>query len=213
MVEQDTRYFLIACALAALAGYVDAMGFIATGGYFLSFMSGNSTRFGVGMLDSSINGLFALNLIGWFVGGVTIGTVAGHRLGKYRMRAMLLAMGACLALGAFLADMGHIASAVSIVATSMGVGNLVLARNGEVRVGVTYMTGTLVKIGQRIGNRMAGRASSSCRPPLFMWLSLIGGGVAGAWVHQMLDLGGLWIAVAMCLLLAMATRPDVAETR
>ena len=37
----------LACALSALAGYVDGIGFIHLGGLFVSFMSGNSTRLGV----------------------------------------------------------------------------------------------------------------------------------------------------------------------
>ena len=35
--------------LAALAGIVDALAFSGLGGFFASFMSGNSTRFGVGL--------------------------------------------------------------------------------------------------------------------------------------------------------------------
>ena len=44
----DTRSNIaLACALSALAGYVDGIGFIHLGGLFVSFMSGNSTRLGV----------------------------------------------------------------------------------------------------------------------------------------------------------------------
>ena len=44
----DTRRNIsLACALSALAGYVDAIGFLHLGGLFVSFMSGNSTRMGV----------------------------------------------------------------------------------------------------------------------------------------------------------------------
>lgn len=32
-------------------GYVDAVGFMMTGGFFVSFMSGNSTRLAVGLID------------------------------------------------------------------------------------------------------------------------------------------------------------------
>ena len=39
----------LAVTLSAVAGYVDAIGFLKLGGFFVSFMSGNSTRLGVGL--------------------------------------------------------------------------------------------------------------------------------------------------------------------
>jgi uncharacterized membrane protein YoaK (UPF0700 family) len=41
------RNVALACALSALAGYVDGIGLSHLGGLFVSFMSGNSTRMGV----------------------------------------------------------------------------------------------------------------------------------------------------------------------
>ena len=41
------RNVALACALSALAGYVDGIGYLHLGGLFVSFMSGNSTRMGV----------------------------------------------------------------------------------------------------------------------------------------------------------------------
>src|SRR5882757_10886260 len=47
----SSRNVALACALSALAGYVDGIGFIHLGGQFVSFMSGNSTRMGVSLAD------------------------------------------------------------------------------------------------------------------------------------------------------------------
>jgi len=49
ITNYDYRLRLLAACLSCLAGYVDAIGFIKTGGFFVSFMSGNSTRVGVGL--------------------------------------------------------------------------------------------------------------------------------------------------------------------
>jgi uncharacterized membrane protein YoaK (UPF0700 family) len=49
----DRRIRTLAAGLSALAGYVDAIGFIKLGGFFVSFMSGNSTRLGVGLAHGS----------------------------------------------------------------------------------------------------------------------------------------------------------------
>ena len=43
------RNTILACALSALAGYVDAIGFLHLNGMYVAFMSGNSTRLGVSL--------------------------------------------------------------------------------------------------------------------------------------------------------------------
>src|SRR6202048_352862 len=48
---ESRRNIALACALSALAGYVDAIGFLHLGGLFVSFMSGNSTRLGVSLAE------------------------------------------------------------------------------------------------------------------------------------------------------------------
>ena len=47
MILKSRRNLALACALSAMAGYVDGIGFLHLGGLFVSFMSGNSTRMGV----------------------------------------------------------------------------------------------------------------------------------------------------------------------
>ncbi|RSY01673.1 DUF1275 domain-containing protein, partial [Sphingomonas koreensis] len=47
MIRYDRNRRRFAVALAAMAGFVDAVGFLSADGYFVSFMSGNTTRLGV----------------------------------------------------------------------------------------------------------------------------------------------------------------------
>ncbi|MFN9499121.1 MAG: DUF1275 family protein [Erythrobacteraceae bacterium] len=47
MHRYDPARQRLAFGLAGLAGLVDATGFVVAGGYFTSFMSGNTTRMGV----------------------------------------------------------------------------------------------------------------------------------------------------------------------
>jgi uncharacterized membrane protein YoaK (UPF0700 family) len=45
----NRHVFFLAFCLSALAGCVDAIGFLELGGHFVSFMSGNSTRLSVSL--------------------------------------------------------------------------------------------------------------------------------------------------------------------
>ncbi len=74
-----------------LAGYVDANAFVHLGGYFVSFMSGNSTRLGVGLAQQSgaaatAGGLIALLWLGLVVGAV-LGAAAYAHFGLLSLRA------------------------------------------------------------------------------------------------------------------------------
>jgi uncharacterized membrane protein YoaK (UPF0700 family) len=73
----DTRRnVVLACALSALAGYVDGIGFLHLGGLFGSFMSGNSTRMGVSLAQGQwLNAATALGLVALFVTGAAAGSL------------------------------------------------------------------------------------------------------------------------------------------
>ena len=66
----DKRVRTLAVGLATLAGFVDTIGFIKLGGFFVSFMSGNSTRLAVGLAQGSFQTAIAARLIITFVRGV-----------------------------------------------------------------------------------------------------------------------------------------------
>src|ERR1700686_953118 len=70
------RNVALACALSALAGYVDAIGFIHLGGLFVAFMSGNSTRMGVSLAEGQWwSAAKSLGLIALFVVGAAGGSL------------------------------------------------------------------------------------------------------------------------------------------
>src|SRR5260370_39218911 len=97
------RSVAVSCALSALAGYVDAVGFLHLGGLFVSFMSGNSTRMGVSLAEGHWqNAAKALGLIGLFVIGAAAGSLIVLGRGAHRQSLVLLAEALLLA-GAALA--------------------------------------------------------------------------------------------------------------
>lgn len=185
-----------------MAGYVDAFGFMYLSGFFVSFMSGNSTRLAVGTAHDLAEARTAIGLIAGFVCGVVIGSLTGRAAGPHRQTAVLLLVSALLATAATLGVLGVPGTALALV-LAMGAENAVFEHDGEVRIGLTYMTGTLVKCGQRIAAALTGGDRLGWLPFLTMWLSLLAGAVAGAMIFPRLGLSGLWIAAAVALLSAL----------
>src|ERR1700685_172535 len=92
MILKSRRNLLLACALSALAGYVDGIGFLHLGGLFVSFMSGNSARLGVSLAQGHwSNAAEALALIALFVAGAACGSLIVLGRGVHRQPWVLLA--------------------------------------------------------------------------------------------------------------------------
>ncbi|MDP9103873.1 MAG: YoaK family protein [Pseudomonadota bacterium] len=172
-----------AVCLSALAGYVDALGFLSSGGFFVSFMSGNSTRLGVGFGGASFGfAATAAALILSFTTGVMAGTVLGEISGRVR-RTAVLALVALVLAGAALLHRHSPSIVVSLLmAMAMGAENAVFQRSGHSSFGITYMTGALVRIGQGAARRVLGKPSEGWLRYLGPWAGLTGGAVMGAWL-------------------------------
>lgn len=201
---------LVTVLLAALAGIVDALAFSGLGGFFASFMSGNSTRFGVGLAHGWTGAsATAAALVLSFVAGAMFGTIAGaaaaDRLGQgRRAEAVMGLVTILLALGAAVSTFAPLTLAMLLLAAAMGAQNGVVAPDGEVRVGLTYMTGTLVRIGQRLARRLMGdRTGPGPRRDLLLWLGFVAGVTIGAVGWNWLGLASLWVVAALAALLTM----------
>ena len=202
----DRRTQGLAIVLASLAGYVDAVGFIELGGFFVSFMSGNTTRMGVAGARGDIEALYAAGLIAIFVSGVTFGSLVGRRAGDWRRRTIFFLIALTLAGAASLYGWGFGAAGAVAMAFAMGMENTVLEENGETRVGLTYMTGALVKFGQRLAVAWTGGPRFGWTPHLFLWLGLASGAALGAALHPHLGLAALWPPAGLALVMAFTTQ-------
>lgn len=192
--------------LSAVAGYVDAVGFLATGGFFVSFMSGNSTRLAVGIAHDTAGALVGAGLIGGFVLGVTLGSLCGTLAGAHRRSAVLLLVAALLAGAASCGMAGWPLFAIAFAGLAMGAENAAFEQPGGGSVGLTYMTGTLAKAGQGIAAMLLGRGGFEWLSYLVLWAGLVAGAVMGTLVYPRLGLSALWIPAALSLLLALGSR-------
>ncbi len=206
MIRYDGRTRALAAGLSALAGFVDAIGFIKLGGFFIAFMSGNSTRLAVGIAQRSENAAIAGGLVGTFVAGVVLGSLVGRLAEARRRTAVLAAVTLLLTLAAGFGALGQGRAAVICMALAMGAENAVFEEDGEVRIGLTYMTGTLVKVGQRLTAALTGDDRWAWAPFLMLWAGLLAGATAGAIAYQAIGLSALWIAAAAAAGLTLAAR-------
>ena len=200
----DTRRNIsLACALAALAGYVDAIGFLHLGGLFVSFMSGNSTRMGVSLAEGQwAAAAESLGLIALFVAGAAAGSLIVLGRGVNRQPWVLLAEALLLAAGALAYAFALPNAAVAAIVLAMGMENAVFQIHGGGGLGLTYVTGALVKVGQLAAAAITGGARWDWWPNLLLWAALVAGSLCGALAYHWINLAAIWFAAASALALS-----------
>lgn len=150
-------------------------------GYFVSFMSGNSTRLGIALGQNDRGHIIqAFGLIVMFLVGVICSSLIAHAAKQSRTTLVLAFVATLLLIGAlgFLLGQKYLAGTCQVMA--MGALNLVFARDGNVSVGLTYMTGSLVKAGKQIARAILGESRWEFAPYLWLWVGLVGGAALGA---------------------------------
>lgn len=197
------RNVVLACALSALAGYVDGIGFLHLGGLFVSFMSGNSTRMGVSLANRHWHDAAeALGLIALFVIGAAAGSLIALGRGARRQPQVLLAEALLLGAGAVCYGVGLSNVAVTAIVLAMGLENAVFQIDGSAGLGLTYVTGALVKTGQRVAVALTGGSRWGWAPSLLLWTALVTGSACGALAYQWINLAAVWFAAGAALALS-----------
>jgi uncharacterized membrane protein YoaK (UPF0700 family) len=211
-VLDSRRNLALACALSGLAGYVDGVGFLHLGGMFVSFMSGNSTRLGVSLAEGHWPAATeAIGLIGLFVAGAAGGSLIVFTRAFYCQSWVLVVEAALLAAAALSYTLGAPAFAVAAMVLAMGLENAVFQIEGGAGLGLTYITGALVKVGQLAAAALTGGRRWAWLPHLLLWASLVVGAIGGAGAYRWINLSAIWFAAAVALMLSgivfATTRP------
>lgn len=203
MTRYRRHHWFLAVALAALAGFVDAIGFLQTGEFFTAFMSGNSTRLSVGLLTEVSLAALAAAMIATFVAGVTLGTTITRQVPeRARLPVAIGGVAMLLAVAAMLAMLGNTTAAIGCTLLAMGMENTAFQREGQVSIGLTYMTGTLVKLGQALSRIHREGHRWEWAPYLMLWLGLVIGAGLGAMAFLGWGLLALWPSAGFGLALA-----------
>lgn len=195
----EARGLAFAGTLAGLAGMVDAIGYLHLGGLFVSFMSGNSTQLGtaLGSGDLAQAGTIA-ELIALFVIGAAAGQIIARLARRRRTTWILTGVVAMLTIAAVRS------TAPEPMVLAMGALNASIHRVGNMPVGLTYVTGALVRLGQGLGDfvtrRVTGLSWLAQASPL---AGLIAGATLGAGGYLLVGERVIWVAVGLAGLLAV----------
>lgn len=196
----------LAIAAAGLAGFVDAAGFLSAQGYFVSFMSGNTTRLGVDLVVEPARAVIPALLISGFVLGVFLTALLAARA-EARRKVIVLALVTLLLTGAALARLlGATAAMLAFLVLAMGALNNTFQRDGAVSVGLTYMTGALVRFAQGLAARISGTGGEGWANWLMLWLGLAMGAATGAYALLAWPQVALWLASGWALTLVLVAR-------
>ncbi len=197
------RNVALACALSALAGYVDAIGFLHLGGLFVAFMSGNSTRMGVSLAEGQwLHAAKSLGLIALFVTGAAVGSLIVLGRGVNRQPWVMLAEALLLAAAALCYAFDLSNAAVAAIVLAMGLENAVFQIDGGAGLGLTYVTGALVKVGQLAAAALTGGERWGWAPNLLLWAAMVTGSLCGALAYHWLNLAAIWFAAGAALALS-----------
>ena len=196
-----TPHLSLGLLLTAAAGMIDVVGFIELGGFYTSFMSGNTTQLGAGLAHMSPGlllpaGLIVMFVVGSFFGSL-ISTIGGRR---GRIGTLTFVIAGLLVTGALYTNGFTPTQAMLTLAAAAGAQNAVLQPAGAVRLGTTFVTGTLFAVGQDLARAVHGDV-----PPwrwvqhLLVWASLLLGAAIGAFAYSVLNVGALFVPGAVYL--------------
>jgi uncharacterized membrane protein YoaK (UPF0700 family) len=166
--KEEQTSFLFSLLIAAVAAYVDATGFLLYSGIYLSFMSGNSTRAAVLVARGDWQQLVpVVGVIPTFVLGVTVGTIMHGVFNRQGQAIVFTIAGIALGVVAALEIYGQAAGPSDtrlglflMLAATMGLLNSAVQRVAKLSVALTFVTGTLVKLGTAVGRQITNRGRS-----------------------------------------------------
>jgi uncharacterized membrane protein YoaK (UPF0700 family) len=174
----------LARGLAALAGFIDAVGFLAFGQVFLASPEPSGTILGVSLAGGSKISYVAGAVLFSFFLGVVLTTLCTFRLVRFRRTAILSGVVPCIFV-ALLGLEGHNPYvALALLAATMGALHCVFERDPEPLREALYPSTQIVRMGEALGSdRRTGKSGVLGQHCLF-WLSFIAGGTSGAiaWV-------------------------------
>jgi uncharacterized membrane protein YoaK (UPF0700 family) len=195
--------------LAALAGVLGATAFTHSAGYFVTFMTGNAQRAVLGYFrDDVLLSVTAGLLMVAFVAGVVVASVCRRHFWVAHPHGptVLATISLLAATVVDVIDEGWEENFLDfapiwLVAFGIGALNTSFVKDGEVSTPLSYVTGTLVKMGQGIERHIAGGDVSDWLGYFLLFASFVVGATVGGGISLVVNgTGMLVVASVVCAL-------------
>lgn len=206
--DSDAR---LSWVLAGLAGVLGATAFTHSEGYFVTFMTGNAQRAVLGFFRHDV--LLSISagvLMLCFVIGVVVASVCRRRFWSAHPHGptVLTTFSLITATVLDVLEEGwqeNMLDFAPIMLVVFGIGalNTSFVKNGEVSVPLSYVTGTLVKMGQGIERHIAGGTAADWLGYFLLLASFMLGAVVGGCISLVVN--GTWMLVVASGVCAFTT--------
>jgi len=206
MSHNEHSHILLAIALTAVAGCVDAIGYLRLRHFFVSFMSGDSTQLAVSIVRGDwAHAATAGAIVALFLAGVVAGRSMSTTLDSWGRPTVLATEALLLAVAGVTAASTVIA--LSLATVAMGVQNAALDKERSARMGLSYITGTLVSLGDKLADALCSHRGDRWAwvPHLLHWGALVLGAVCGAVSYEAWGLSALLAPAIAAAALAAVT--------
>ncbi len=197
--------------LAALAGLLGATAYTHSAGYFVTFMTGNAQRAVLGFFRGDVVlSISAALIVMCFVAGVVIASVCrrhfwvAHPHGPTVLTTLsLMAATVVDIFDEGLEEANLDFGPILLVAFGIGALNTSFVKDGEVSVPLSYVTGTLVKMGQGIERHIAGGQAADWLGYFLLFANFALGAALGGCISLVVN--GTWMLVAASAVCALTT--------
>ncbi len=197
--------------LAGLAGVLGATAFTHSAGYFVTFMTGNAQRAALGYFRGDVVlSVTAALLLLCFVAGVVIASVCRRHFWVAHPHGptVLTTFSLLAATVVDVLDEGWEENLldfapIMLVTFAIGALNTSFVKDDEVSVPLSYVTGTLVKMGQGIERHIAGGTAADWLGYFLLFASFTLGAVVGGCISLIVN--GTWMLVVATGVSALTT--------
>ena len=198
--------------LAGLAGVLGATAFTHSAGYFVTFMTGNAQRAALGYFRNDVLlSITAGLLIVCFVAGVVVASVCRRHFWVAHPHGptVLTTFSLIAATVVDVLDEGweeNLLDFAPILLVAFGIGalNTSFVKDGEVSVPLSYVTGTLVKLGQGIERHIAGGKAADWLGYFLLFASFFTGATIGGGISLIVNGTGMLVAASVLCTLTTA---------